>query len=79
MDSIANDILDIKTALAVLQTNNVANCFDAEEKAVEEKQPEEVSQLNLNASLASVEEFIDEPLNTSTEALNCQDPTNLLK
>ena len=54
MDSIANDILDIKTALALLQANNVANGLDAEEKAVEEKLPEEVSQLNLNASLASV-------------------------
>ena len=76
MDSIANDILDLKTALADLQTINVAKSLDVDAEVVDEKQSEEVSQTNLNASLAPVEEFIDEPLDT--EALNHQDPTNHL-
>ena len=86
VDALFNEVQELKVALAALASTNPAEITkpvleDSTKPVPEESnesQPEAETDPDLNASVASVEELITEPMNISAESLNCEDPTSYL-
>ena len=86
VDALFNEVQELKVAIAALASPNPAEITkpvrEDTTKPVptesNESQPEAEIDPDLDASVASAEEYITEPMNISAGSLNCEDPTSHL-